>query len=348
MEHITNQLTAKLYTSRAFRFYFGGMKLASADIETTGLSPRSSRFVLGGLLLPSAPQETQAEGTLRVHQFFAETLEQEQETLSAYLSALKKSDVLLTYNGQRFDLPFLKGRAGEAAKQLPFNLDLFLLVKNYSPIRKFLPNLKQKTVENYMGLWSSRKDEISGKESVELYYRYLAEGDPSVKRTILLHNHDDIVQLYRLLPVLEKMDLHRAMYHMGFPIRAKASEISNLAVEKIQLSGNELNVSGRQGAKTVSYHCFEHEGIPCFAVFKPDSKTFRISLPLLRQAGLTLVDLRAMRMDTEPFHKYPSCQEGFLILENGGEKNYLEINHFIKAFLERMLNQWITKKQQQR
>ena len=75
---------------------------------------------------------------------------------------------------------------------------------------------------------------------------------------------------------------------------------------------------------------------------------FLHDLPLLRQAGLTLVDLRAMRMDTEPFHKYPSCQEGFLILENGGEKNYLEINHFIKAFLERMLNQWITKKQQQR
>lgn len=347
MEHITDQITAQLYTSRAFRIYFEHMKLAVADIETTGLSPQSSRFVLGGLLIPASSPEAPEDGTLQAHQFFAESLEEEQETLSSYLSALKKVDVLLTYNGQRFDLPFLKGRAGVAAQELPFNLDLFLLVKNYSPIRKFLPNLKQKTVENYMGLWNSRKDEISGKESVELYYRYLARRNPAVKQKILLHNYDDIVQLYRLLPVLEKTDLHRAMYHMGFPIRSEHPNLSNLSVEHILLSPAELTVSGRQGAKALSYRCFEWDGIPCFADFNREEKTFRLSVPLIRQAGLALVDLKALRMECGAFEKYPSCQEGFLILENQGEKHYLEINHFVKIFLERMLKQWITKKRQQ-
>ena len=41
MEHITNQLTAKLYTSRAFRFYFGDMKLAAADVYKRQKQSRS-------------------------------------------------------------------------------------------------------------------------------------------------------------------------------------------------------------------------------------------------------------------------------------------------------------------
>lgn len=197
-----------------------------------------------------------------------------------------------------------------------------------------------------MGLWSSRKDEISGKESVELYYRYLADRDPSVKKTILLHNYDDIVQLYRLLAVLEKTDLHKAMFHMGFPVHSEAPGISNLSTEKIVLSGNELTVSGQQGADAVSFRCFEWNGIPCFSDFSRINRTFRVSLPLIRQSGLVLADLKALRMDLSEFQKYPSCQEGFLILEQQDKKNYLEINHFVKVFLERMLNQWITKKQQ--
>ena len=50
-----------------------------------------------------------------------------------------------------------------------------------------------------------------------------------------------------------------------------------------------------------------------------------------------------MKLDLSIFEKYPGCQEGFLILEQQHEKHYLEINHFVKIFLERMLNQWIIK-----
>ena len=105
-------------------------------------------------------------------------------------------------------------------------------------------------------------------------------------------------------------------------------------------------MSGQQGADAVSFRCFEWNGIPCFSDFSRINRTFRVSLPLIRQSGLVLADLKALRMDLSEFQKYPSCQEGFLILEQQDKKNYLEINHFVKVFLERMLNQWITKKQQ--
>lgn len=341
MNYITDTISYPHYTSKAFQLYFGDMKLAVLDIETTGLNPGRSRFVLGGLL-------TEEEQGLRVHQFFAENTAQEQETLEAFLAAVYRADIILTYNGKHFDIPFICRRAQLDSSRLPYNLDLYLLVKNYCPLRSFLPNLKQKTLENFMGLWEYRKDEISGKESIELYYRYLSERDPAVRQTILLHNHDDIIQLYRLLRVLDKADLHRAMYHMGFPVASGTPRISGLIVEKISLSESSLTISGRQGPEAVSYCCFEWEGIPCSAQFTDHDRTFCISVPVICHSSLLLVDLKALRMDISAFEKYPGCQEGFLVLQERGKPHYLEINHFVKACLERILNQWITKKPQQR
>lgn len=335
MEYITDTIQYPLYTSRAFRLYFENMKLGVLDIETTGLNPQRSQFVLGGLLIP------RRDGLL-VQQFFSEGPEHEQETLQAYLKAIEETDVLLTYNGQHFDIPFIKTRS--RIRQMPFNLDLYLLVKNHCPIRTFLPNLKQKTVENFMGLWEHRSDEISGKESVDLYYRYLSEKDPVLKEKILLHNHDDVLQLYRLLAVLNKSDLHSAMYHMGFPVSISDPDAPGLTVKTISLLPNELKISGIQQRNPADYRRFELEGLPCSARFSRQEETFEVTVPLIRQAGFALVDLKTLKLDLPVFHKYPGCEEGFLILENKGNKQYLEINHFTKLFLERILDQWITNK----
>ena len=336
MDYITDQITYPLYSSRAFQLYFQDMKLGVLDIETTGLNSRRSQFVLGGLL-------TIDDNYLKVEQFFAEDLKQEQETLQAFISAVEKTDFLLTYNGQHFDIPFIKSRARSAAEQLPFNLDLYQVVRSYSPIRKFLPNLKQKTVENFMGLWDSRKDEISGKESVDLYYEYVSEKNPAVKQRILLHNHDDVLQLYRLLGVLEKVDLHKALNHMGFPILPPAPGLPGLIIDKIAFSGNQFQIAGVQNKTAAEFRCYEWEDIPCSASFSKTERRFSIAIPVIRQSDLVLIDLMALKMDLRPFEKYPSCQEGFLILEAHGEKNYIEMNHFVKLFLERMLIQWITR-----
>lgn len=334
MKYIIDTIPYPSYCSKAFQLYFSGLDIGVLDIETTGLSPQRSKFVLGGLLTPE-------DGQLKAAQFFVETLDEEQETLRAYVKAVSEKDLVLTYNGRHFDIPFIQGRSQEPV-DLPFNLDLYLLVKSYSPIRAFLPNLKQKTVENFMGFWEHREDEISGKESADLYYRYLSSRDPAVREKILLHNHDDIVQLYRLLKVLEKSDFHKAMARMGFPLRSQSG--IRLIIERISTSENQLRIRGRQRSPAVNYRCFEWDGIPCSAYFNKEEKTFSVSIPLIRHSGLMLVDLKALKMDIDPFLKYPGCQEGFLILEEQGEKHYLQTNHFIKLFLERMLNQWIINK----
>ncbi len=332
MEYINKTIEYPIYSSKAFQLYFGNMDIGVLDIETTGLSPKNSAFVLGGLVTPS-PEGLQAQ------QFFAGDLSQEQECLRRFWETSAEKDVLITFNGQHFDLPFIQERLTAPSGSLPFHLDLYLLVRNFSPIKKFLPNLKQKTVEDYMGLWQYRKDEISGKESVDLYYRFLIEKSSDIKEKILLHNHDDIVQLYRLLKVIEKADFHKAMFFIGFPVK---SGDTLLITENISLKNGQLTIKGRQNRGVLEYQCYDYNGNMCFTRFNSDQKTFSIQLPLIQQAGLTLIDLQALDMDQAELNKYPSCQEGFLILQNQDEINYLETNHFVKLFIERILDKWIT------
>lgn len=110
MKHITLKTEEKLYQSRTLDFYFKGMRIGVLDIETTGLNPAVNHFILGGLY--SVP-----EGTL--HQFFAETRAEEEEALSGYLDILRDLDLVITYNGRHFDLPFVEKRWRRYSEHLP-------------------------------------------------------------------------------------------------------------------------------------------------------------------------------------------------------------------------------------
>lgn len=333
MEYRNHKIEYPVYQTRAFDLYFQGMELGVLDIETTGLSPKNSAFVLGGLVTP------QANG-IRAEQFFAETLSQEDETLQTFWKAASQKDVLITFNGQHFDLPFMQGRSKETL-EFPYHLDLYLLVKQFSPVRKFLPNLKQKTIENFMGLWQYRKDEISGAESVQLYYEYLTGKKPEVLEKILLHNHDDIVQLYRLLKVLEKTNFHEAMFHLGFPVKVSDTY---LIVESISLKPEWLRIAGRQMRNPLQYQGYIYNDSPCHIQFSAEDRTFCIDLPILRTHGMALLDLESLGFSCRDLDKYPACQEGFLTLQNQEQLNHLEINHFTKLFIERIIKEWTTNR----
>ena len=153
----------KPYNSKIYSDYFGGLKVAILDIETTGLNPKYSKVILGGLLIPG-------ESVLAVTQYFANNKNEEKELLQAYCTALSKADVLISYNGCSFDIPFLKSRLMYHGLDIDIEsnqcFDLYRALHFYSRFRDFLPNLKQKTVEAYLGIAESRNDGISGRESV--------------------------------------------------------------------------------------------------------------------------------------------------------------------------------------
>ena len=321
-----NEYKFLLYNSAAFQLYFGGLKIGVLDIETTGLNPEKSNLVLGGLAFLNSQNNS-----IILKQYFADNIFEEKEVLHIYIKEVEKLDVLITYNGKHFDLPYLSTRCKKKSLLIPedcfpYNLDLYLLINGYSELRKFLPNLKQKTAENFMGLWCNRTDEISGAESVLLYYDYLATKDKNLRDIILLHNSDDICQLSKLLPIITKTDFHKGMYNLGFPVK-------NLYITKIEIQKKYLHVLGRQRKNIIDYAQYDSDKQPCSIFFDSKSCEFEIFVPVFRKDGLTFIDLKTFLIDFSLLKNYSACFEDFLVIQTQNEINYLVLNHFIKILL---------------
>lgn len=253
---------------------------------------------------------SQDENQCTCIQYFAEGLYEERRILEKTVDTLKKLDVIVTFNGVRFDIPYVKKRAeifDIPFDNIPYHLDLYQVIRNYSDIRNFLPNLKQKTVEKFMGLFS-RTDEISGKESINLYYDYLDNGDPELKREILLHNSDDVFQLYRLMDIIKKTDFHKAMNELGFPVKGKNYYVeireANVVNNKFTVKGiSHLPVSERiYFGETLNYR------------IKPN-KTFEISMDLVPFRNYLIADLRNFDCSNSLIKDLPGYSNEYLVVD---------------------------------
>lgn len=310
--------------------YFENLKVGIFDIETTGLSPDRCKFILGGLV--TGDGDDIPDGDLLVEQFFAETRNDEEAALEACLKRLSELDVVITYNGTRFDMPFILRRAEEynlcGKYALPYNFDLYRMINKFSELRKVMPNLKQKTVENFFGLWTDRTDEIDGAESVELYDEWERFGEKEVLEKILLHNSDDIKQLAKLVPIIIKADVHRGMANMGFPA-------GNLTVCGIRIEKDRMIVSGIQRKDAFSYYNYDADlfGGEAGLAFDGVKKEFTVTFPAKCVEDLLVLDLEKLLNDYEELKKYPWCESGFLVIKQGKEYHYDVINTFIRMFL---------------
>ena len=335
MEVIRNFTEIPPYHSRIYDEYFGGLNTCIMDIETSGLYPNSSRIILGGLLLPR-------DKGFEVVQYFADKEKDEadkgkgeRDLLEAYGNALSACDVFITYNGGGFDLPFLKQRF--MRNGLRFNLDLmqsfdlYRALRYYSKMREILPNLKQKTIETFLGLSPHREDGISGRESVVLYEQYLRSGSSAAREKVLLHNRDDLVQLASVLKILNKLDLHRILFHEGFTV---AMQDKRIYVKSLSIGQKALTITGRTRNVNLDYYSFE-TGYQ--AIHKAGEKEMVLTIPFEKRHGATFIDLESIAADFKPLEQYPSYESGYLILKEKGNTNYAEINKTAKIILGQIL-----------
>lgn len=324
MKTITDSLILPPYSAKLFDTYFAGRSFAVFDIETTGLSPAKCKVILSGILLCR-------KDSCQVIQYFANEAGDEQEIIEKTLETLNSVDYIITYNGKHFDMPFMEVRAkkyGLSFTPPVYNLDLFLVIQGHSNLRQTLPNLKQKTVEIFMGLAGSRDDEISGGESVALYERYMQSHAFALEKTILLHNHDDLIQLYKLLPVIAKTDFHKAMYKLGFLA-------GDVLIQKISFQGRSLCASGRQIKAPRDYISFPTAEKPYSLTMDSRSGSFELTIPCTAEAGALFFDAQALLCgNADPIKKYPSVVDGYLIAEDRGTINYMEINAFLLSFFQ--------------
>ena len=228
MKTFTRDYRIEPYHSPCFDRYFSGLNPCVFDIETTGLSTarNTARVILTAMLVPT-------EDGVRITQYLAEDPYEEDRVLEETMQFFIRNqiDYLITYNGASFDLPFMNRRM-EALHHpyslTPYDLDLYVFLKRYTTLPSRLDSLSQKSVERYLGIGSDRKDVITGRESVRLYYEYVTSKSPMLEKVILTHNREDVLQLYRILKIagyddfsshLNGCSLHEALAGYGLPVR---------------------------------------------------------------------------------------------------------------------------------
>ena len=210
------------------------------DIETTGLSARSAGLYLIGVL-------TYTDKNWTLLQYFCEDVADEPAVLQAFFDLLRTKKILISYNGDGFDIPFLRhmieqyglraprpqhGTAlhdradcpatdGSAIDDAPplYSFDTvesFDLFKKFRPLKHLLglPDLKLKSCERFLGI--DREDRFTGGELIEVYFEWQKTKAPALLDTLLLHNAEDIANLPNLLPLLR----YRSLPHSDFQLRA--------------------------------------------------------------------------------------------------------------------------------
>lgn len=171
-------------------------KLLFFDIETTGFSGDYSRLYLIGCTCFR-------QGAWQLSQWFADSDGAERDILEAFLEFVKGFSVLVHYNGDRFDIPFLQKRC--LFYGLPWDVSGFVSVDIYRRIRPYgnilgLDSLKQKSIEHFLGIY--RQDMYSGGELINVYGDYLATGEDRLYHMLMLHNREDLEGMPFILPIL--------------------------------------------------------------------------------------------------------------------------------------------------
>lgn len=150
-------------------------RCTALDIETTGLSARRDVVTTVSLAGPAGTR----------------TLVRGQDLTRERLRAeLAEVDLLVTYNGASFDLPFLED-CFELSIETP-HLDLMY------PCRRLGWRGGLSGVERVLGLERELPD-IDGREAVELWHRHVAGQDGALDRLIRYNREDTRV----LLPIVD-------------------------------------------------------------------------------------------------------------------------------------------------
>jgi uncharacterized protein YprB with RNaseH-like and TPR domain len=149
------------------------------DVETTGLSRSVSDLTVVGVATTNAwPLETRQ-------------LVGEQITADSVLSLLDGVERIYTYNGSRFDLPFIKARLGLDLRRLFPHTDLM-----YDCWRQ---NLKGglKAVEVRLGIQRQLQG-VDGFMAVRLWWNYANYNNLQALNTLLEYNREDCLNLHVL------------------------------------------------------------------------------------------------------------------------------------------------------
>lgn len=174
-------------------------KILFFDIETTGFSPDSAQIYLIGCLYCNSAAETPS---WQMVQWFAEKPEDE-PLLRSFFAFLKPCKALISYNGDAFDLSFIRSRCRLYHLDCPLSevqsIDLYRKIRPWKEALS-MPALKQKAVEAFLSI--RREEDFTGRQLIAAYQDYCCAPKNALLSLLLLHNREDLCGLAQILPLL--------------------------------------------------------------------------------------------------------------------------------------------------
>ncbi|MCH7654013.1 MAG: ribonuclease H-like domain-containing protein, partial [Chloroflexi bacterium] len=144
---------------------------AFLDIETTGLSPQFGYITMVGIL------------DSRGYKAFVHD-----ENLEELREALEQYDLVVTFNGAAFDLPYVEHHFGNVFKDMA-HIDLRF------PLKKAGYSGGLKSIERQLGLARpSALSELDGFDAVVMWQMWL-NGDRAARDTLVRYNAEDVASL---------------------------------------------------------------------------------------------------------------------------------------------------------
>ncbi len=149
------------------------------DIETTSLDPSDGEITVIGLYL-------ECEGSFNLVQLIEDSLH-----ASALIRHVSAHRMLYTYNGERFDLPYIKAKLGVDLTEYCVHRDLM-----HDCHRKGLYG-GMKQVERTLGIKRELTD-VNGIVAVRLWHNYKLGGCRDSLQRLLEYNREDVLNLRAL------------------------------------------------------------------------------------------------------------------------------------------------------
>lgn len=172
--------------------FYSPVEIGFVDIETTGLYSTQPLFLVGIMACSD-------DGTMFLRQFLARSYEEEAAVLHGVRLELGRFPVIVTYNGRRFDLPYMSDRMayhGVSFTMDQFHIDLLRLTRRL--YRGVLPDCRLMTVASHL-LGYDRHGDIPSCMIPEVYHDFARSRNPALIRPILEHNAMDIHTLALVL-----------------------------------------------------------------------------------------------------------------------------------------------------
>jgi len=164
-----------------------GFPDAFLDIETTGLYAHRDRITVIGIYFHNGN-----EG--RLIQLYNEKL-----SCPELLNIMEGTENVFTYNGDRFDLPFIHAHFGTDLGRTHKHTDLMFDCWRHNLKGGFKAVLRRLEIDR-------ETDGLTGLHAVWLWEKYCRANDVSALKLLLRYNRDDVINLKQLRESLSLID----------------------------------------------------------------------------------------------------------------------------------------------